>query len=80
MNLIPFCVIVVLNKRPRYSNVRTHRRNHRVVSKGAASRLCVGLRYPVVADDLEDQFDFLSRDVDSLSGRAPAAQQLLSIA
>lgn len=63
MNLIPFCVIVVLNKRPRYSNVRTHRRNHRVVSKGAASRLCVGLRHPVVADDLKDQVAVLGAHV-----------------
>ena len=63
MNLIPFCVIVVLNKRPRYLNVRTHPRNYSVVSKGAACWLRVRLGYPEMTDDLEDQIAVLGASV-----------------
>ena len=63
MNLIPPLVVGVLDKRARYCDVTTNRGNHRVVSKGAASRLCVGLRDPIVADDLEDQVAILGAHV-----------------
>lgn len=61
MNLVPLSVIVVLDKRSRYSNVRTNGRNDRVVTEGAAGGLRVCLGHVKMTHDLEDEIALYRR-------------------